>query len=330
MSLRLIEIYHKRAQAEELGFLLQDISFIEIWHDHLPDETTITKILLNSEDVDAVVSTLNNFYSKSGGFRLVILPVEATIPRIEKEEPEKKKKDSERISIEELYQKIEKNANLNFRYFIMAILASLVASIGLVKNDVAIIIGSMVIAPLMGPHIALSFSTALADKKLAFKTIPTIITGISIAIAIGFIGGKILNFNPFSSQLASRANVGYYDIILALASGIAGVYATVKGFQEALVGVMVAVALLPPLVATGIFAGGGYSVSALSAFILFLVNSICINLSGVLTFFFSGIKPIYWWEEKKAKKAVAISVLIWLSLLIFVAGLIYIEKIFLK
>ncbi len=233
MSLRLIELHHKKGHADEIDFLLKDTPLIDTWHDHLPDGGTTTKILLKSEDIDGVISIIKNFYSDNEGFRIVILPVEATIPRIEEEE----KKDTDRISVEELYQKIEKGSTISSRYLIMTVLASMVASIGLLKNDIAIIIGSMVISPLMGPHMGLSLSTVLADRKLALKTLPTFFAGLSITIIIGLLSGFVVNFDPLSYQLASRSNVSHYYIILALASGVAGAYATVKGVQEALVGV---------------------------------------------------------------------------------------------
>ncbi|MCD6489534.1 MAG: TIGR00341 family protein [Thermodesulfobacterium sp.] len=332
MSLRLIELYHRKGETEEIDFLFNEIPRINIWHDHLPDDTVITKILLKSEYIDEVISIINRFFSRKEDYRLVVLPVEATIPRIEeKEEKEKKeekeeKKDTGRISVEELYQKIEIGSTISSRYLIMTVLASLVAAIGLLKNDVAIIIGSMVIAPLMGPYMGLSLSTVLADKKLALKTLPAFLSGIIIPILIGLISGLIMDFDPLSYQLASRSDVSHYYILLALASGVAGTYATTKGVQEALVGVMVAVALLPPLVAAGIFAGGGYTIDALGTLILFGVNAVCINLSGVITFYLEGIKPIYWWETEKAKKAVAISIFLWLLMLAFLVLLIYFEQ----
>ncbi len=331
MSLRLIELHHKKGQTDEIDFLLKDIPLIDTWHDHLPDGATTTRILLKSEDIDQVVSIINSFYSEREDFRLVILPVEATIPRIEEEkkeekDEEEKRKDTGRISVEELYQKIEKGSIISSRYLIMTALASVVAAIGLLKNDMAIIIGSMVIAPLMGPHMGLSLSTVLADTKLALKTLPTFFSGLVIAILIGLISGIIMDFDPHSYQLASRSDVGHYYIILALASGVAGVYATTKGVQEALVGVMVAVALLPPLVASGIFAGGGYLIDAMGALILFSVNVVCINLSGVLAFFLTGVRPIHWWEAEKAKKAVIVSVSLWLVMLVLVVLLIYVEQ----
>jgi uncharacterized membrane protein len=74
---------------------------------------------------------------------------------------------------------------------------------------------------------------------------------------------------------------------------------------------MVAVALLPPLVAFGILAGAGHWELALGSFLLFVVNLICVNLAGVLTFILQGIRPLNWWETKKAQKATSVAVFFW-------------------
>jgi uncharacterized hydrophobic protein (TIGR00341 family) len=194
----------------------------------------------------------------------VILAVEATLPR--PEEPEKEDKEDKtrqektpkRISLEELYQKMTALSVLSNKVFVMSAVASFVAAIGLLKNDVAIIIGSMVIAPLLGPNMALSLATTLADVKLAKQAAITNLTGFLLVLSIGIVMGIFMTVNPEIPQIASRSNVSHFYIFLALASGIAGAYSITKGVAEAFVGVMVAVAILPPLVAAGLLFGGMY------------------------------------------------------------------------
>jgi uncharacterized membrane protein len=81
------------------------------------------------------------------------------------------------------------------------------------------------------------------------------------------------------------------------------------------VGVMVSVALLPPLTAFGMLLGAGEGKKATAALGLFLVNIICVNLAGVATFLFQGIRPATWWEEGRARKATRLAMLIWALLL---------------
>jgi uncharacterized hydrophobic protein (TIGR00341 family) len=113
----------------------------------------------------------------------------------------------------------------------------------------------------------------------------------------------------------SRTQVVPGEIVVALASGCAGALAFTTGVSAALVGVMVAVALLPPLVAFGLLLGGGEPALAMGALSLFLVNLICVNLAGVTTFLVQGIRPATWWEKDRAVKATRIAIGLWAALL---------------
>jgi uncharacterized hydrophobic protein (TIGR00341 family) len=220
----------------------------------------------------------------------VILSVEATLPRPEsaekeiKEENIHKEKSRKRISIEELYQRMTGLSVISKKFIVMTTVASFVAAIGLLKDDVAVIIGSMVIAPLLGPNISLSLATTLADVKLAKRAAITNLTGFLLVLTIGVVMGVFMTVDPEISQIATRSDVSHFYIFLALAAGVAGAYSITTGVAEAFVGVMVAVALLPPLVAGGLLFGGKYWFEGAEAILLCFVNIVCINLSGVITF----------------------------------------------
>ena len=333
MSLRLIEIYHKEGQSEEIELMLNETPHLQIWHDDLQQGATITKVLLDGKEIDPVLEILQGFYKNHDSLRVVILPVEATIPRPEEPDEEKEKnknqqerRSPERISIEELYQKMTAFAGVSRKFMVMAMLASFVAAIGLLKNDAAVIIGSMVIAPLLSPNMALSLATTLADSKLASRAIRTNIIGFFLVLSIGMLMGFFLDADPTIPQIASRSDISHLYIFLALAAGVAGAYSMTTGVAEALVGVMVAVALLPPLVAAGLLFGGKYMAEGMGALLLFFVNVVCVNLSGVITFALQGIRPQRWWEAQKARQAVKKSILLWIILLILLAILIFIEN----
>jgi uncharacterized membrane protein len=121
--------------------------------------------------------------------------------------------------------------------------------------------------------------------------------------------------------MASRAKVQLGDIVVALASGSAGALAFTTGVSATLIGVMVAVALLPPLVTFGLLLGGGHTVLAMGALSLFLVNLICVNLAGVTTFLVQGIHPATWWEKDRAAKATRIAIVLWVALLAVLVGM---------
>lgn len=117
-----------------------------------------------------------------------------------------------------------------------------------------------------------------------------------------------MQVDPILPEMASRTRVCVGVIAVALASGSAGALAFTTGVSATLIGVMVAVALLPPLVASGLMLGGGHLTLATGAFSLFLVNLICVNLAGVTTFLLQDIKPTSWWEKDRAVKATRIAI----------------------
>ena len=127
------------------------------------------------------------------------------------------------------------------------VLSTLVAAIGLVRGDIAVIIGAMVIAPLLGPNVALALAVTLGDGTLAVRALKTIAAGVATAAVVSVLMGVILPVDPSVPEIASRTDASFSDLALALAAGSAGALAFTTGIPTALIGVMVAVALLPPL-----------------------------------------------------------------------------------
>jgi len=245
---------------------------------------------------------------------VILFSVEATSPPVEEvpppspaenagAPPQEKKAISSRVSREELYNDVAEGAELSVVNVVMVILSTVVCAVGLIRANVAVIVGAMVIAPLLGPIVALALGTTLGDFRLVTRSLKTSGIGISIAFLVSLFAGMILAVDPYNPEIFTRTHVGVSDVILALAAGSAGALAYTTGIPASLVGVMVAVALLPPLATAGLLAGSGYGKMAVGAAVLVITNVTCINLAGVLTFLLQRVRPRTWWEEKKAKKA---------------------------
>ena len=335
MALRLIELFLPEKPAGKVEHLLDEKQMLGIWREPLGDDRVLVRVLLRAEDAEEAMDSFDKHFYTSEGFRMMLLPVEATLPRPEpreepKEEmienlPEEKPK-PQRISREELYADIEDSAKLSKVFVVMVLLSSIVAAIGLLHNNVTVVIGAMVIAPLLGPNVALSLATTLGDRELATRALKTNAVGIIAGFSLALLMGLVFGARPDIPEIASRTRVELVDIVLALASGCAGALAFTAGAPAAVIGVMVAVALLPPLVVVGILLGGGFAYSAVGALLLLLTNLICVNIAGVVTFLIQGIRPITWWEEDRAKKATRISLITWLLLLSALVGVILLSQ----
>lgn len=327
MALRLIEMVLREKDGAEVSELLNEHQVIEHRQIRLPDGEVLVRILLDAEQSEAVLDLLEKHYTSKEGNRVVILGVEATLPRAEPEpaaapgQPPEVKPPG-RIGREELYEDIKDAARCTRIYLSMAALSTIVASVGLYYNSVAIIIGAMVIAPLLGPSMASALGTALGDLSLLRRALLTGLAGIATVMALSVVLGALMHVDPALPEVASRTRAGVGDIAVALASGCAGALAFTTGVSATLIGVMVAVALLPPLVTFGLLLGGGQPALAMGALSLFLVNLFCVNLAGVTTFLVQGIRPAIWWEKNRATKATRIAIALWTVLLALLVGLI--------
>ncbi len=328
MALRLIEMVLPEKDGTEVRELLKEHKVLEHRQVRLPDAEVLVRILLDAEQSEGVLDLLKPRFTAVEGNRVVILPVEATLPRAAPEpaaepgQPTPQEKTPERIGREELYEDIKDAARCSRVYLAMVLLSTIVAAVGLYYNSVAIIIGAMVIAPLLGPNVALSLATTLGDLSLLRRAFLTALAGIATTMVLSVIIGMLVQVNPTSPEMASRNAVGLGDIAVALASGCAGALAFTTGVSTTLIGVMVAVALLPPLVASGLLLGGGHPTLAVGSLSLFLMNLICINLAGVVTFLVQGIRPAVWWEKDRAVKATRIAIVLWAALLATLVGMI--------
>jgi uncharacterized hydrophobic protein (TIGR00341 family) len=231
------------------------------------------------------------------------------------DEEAKDQANSTRISREELYQTIAQGAQLSNVYLVTVVLSTVVAAVGLLRGNVAVIIGAMVIAPLLGPNVALALASTLGDLSLALRSVKTLLAGIATAAVLSLGIGLVATVDPQSPEMFSRTQVNVGDIMLALAAGSAGALAFTTGIPAAVIGVMVAVALLPPLAVAGLLVGAGEFTLAGGAVMLFLINVACVNLAGVATFLAQKIRPREWWEADAAERAARIALALWIATL---------------
>ena len=337
MALRLIQIFLPAQQREHFLTLISNYSIQETWEEQLSEYRILIQMLASAVETEELLDEVQRAFGHVQGFRILLLPVEASIPRLDETNSADAEVDQtdvlktagkggSRISREELYADIEGATRLSWIFIVMIILSSVVATIGILRGNVAIVIGAMVIAPLLGPNVALSLATTLGDKSLARRSVSTAASGVMVSLFFAAMVGILFQVDPTISEIISRTVVGPGDILLALAAGSAAVLAFTSGVPTALIGVMVAVALLPPLVTLGMLVGSGFWKEALGALLLLLTNLICINLAGVVTFLLQGVRPRTWWEAKQAKKATRDAILIWATLLILLGLVIILAR----
>ena len=288
----------------------------------------LIRILVSDEDRQSVLDALQGLLGETS--KILVLSLEAVLPRKEPDPSDKETNEAVTTTREELYSEIEKNARLDSTYLLLVFLSTVVVAIGLIEDNVAVVIGAMVIAPLLGPNIALALGAALGDMPLMWKAIKTTLAGIALALFLSVILGIFYPLNLDSHELMARTDVGLDSVVLALASGAAAVISLTTGLASVLVGVMVAVALLPPTATLGIMLGSGQVKLAVGAALLLAVNIVCVNLAAKIVFWIRGVKPRSWLEKQKANQSMVTYLVIWVLSLTFLLVVIFIRKGLLK
>ena len=191
----------------------------------------------------------------------------------------------------------------SFSFHFMLSLSTIIATLGLLSNSAAVIIGAMIVAPLMGPIIGMAYSTAMGNRKLLRRSSFTVFKGILLTIVVSWIVASIIGLDTVDTEILSRIKPTLIDFGIAMAAGAAGAFAnTRRSISSAIPGVAIAVALVPPLSVVGIGMAQGSGNIALGALLLFLTNLICIIFFGSLVFLFQSYGNI-----ERAKKGLALS-----------------------
>lgn len=307
MAVRLVVIFLPEVEAGRLEQILP-LHSRRHWRETVPGGQEKFSCLVQQRYTERLLDDLERSFGTIPSFTAYVTLIEAVVPPIEEtattELPAARGLahltrlerffSRDRNSTDELYDDIYETLRLRPSYLLTVALSSLIAGLGMRSGQTAVVIGAMIIAPLLGPTMGMALAATLGDWKLGRMAALTLVIGCALAILVGLLIGVIAVIDPLLPELVSRTVVGPADIALALSSGAAGVLAFSRGSSLSLVGVMIAVALVPPLSATGIYAGAGYPVVSAHALFLFSVNLVCIMVAGIVMFLLQGLQPKSW------------------------------------
>jgi uncharacterized hydrophobic protein (TIGR00341 family) len=322
--MRIVEVITDASYLDSLAGIAEHFEATDFWYGAKSEDGRRSfRLLVGDESRQGVVDALQSLLGTAHHSRIVIIPVDVTLPLPKEEEDEQgRKRKALAATREELYSEIARGAHLDSNFLLLTLLSTIVAAIGLAEDNVAVVVGAMVIAPLLGPNIALAFATSLGDRELMWRALATNLAGLGLAFALALVIGLIWPANLASQEIMSRTDVGMDAVALALASGAAAVLSLTTGLSSTLVGVMVAVALLPPTATLGLLLGSGQPSLAGGAGLLLAVNVVCILLAAMLVFLLKGVKPRTWLERSRARQSMAVYLGLWAFLLLVLVGVI--------
>lgn len=177
---------------------------------------------------------------------------------------------------------VSDGGGLTPRYAFMAVMSCGIAILGLLQSSAAVVIGAMLISPLMGPIVQLGFSLCVVDFRMMGRALLALLAGVLLALGTAMCIAWLSPLREATSEILARTQPTLFDLLVALLSGLAGGYAVITRKGEAIVGVAIATALMPPLAVVAFGLATGDLGIAGGAFFLFMTNLLAIALSVTL------------------------------------------------
>lgn len=272
----------------------------------------ILYIPVESDDVEAIVDQLRSVGVERDGYMIVtdvetIISEQFETKQNENDEPA----ENDRISRDELRTKARNLSRSTPNFLALTIISAIVATAGLLQDSAAVVVGSMVIAPLIGPAMASCVGTVINDdngalfwegvRSQAIGLVVAVLSATLFAVAYRLVLAPDLEL-LLIQQVAERAHPGLLALAVALGAGIAGALSLTSGANEALVGVMIAVALMPPAASVGLGIAYTDPRLAVGAGVLVLVNLLSINIAGIVTIWIKRYNPTHWYDAQQARR----------------------------
>jgi len=199
---------------------------------------------------------------------------------------------TEMVNHQSVVKDVVSSVERSWIYYLMLVMAGLIALIGLLTNSVAVVIGAMLISPLMAPIISSGLALTIVDLPLARRAFRTIAISVALTIVVSALVTVVSPLKEPTAEILARVRPNIYDLFVAVFSGISGAVAlcTKRNYLITATGVAVATAVIPPLSVVGYSLGTGQWMLALGGFLLFFTNFVAIVITSDLVFFTMGFR----------------------------------------
>lgn len=188
---------------------------------------------------------------------------------------------------------VEADGVLSARFVFMTVMSCAIAMLGLLLSSPAVVIGAMLISPLMGPIMLMGFSLCVLDYDEMRRSLISMAVGIVAALAISIIIVSASPLREATPEILARVKPNFFDLMVAIFSGLAGGYSVIHRKGATIVGVAIATALMPPLAVTGFGIATWNMVIAGGAFFLFTTNLLAIALSVTVLAWLHGFATVH-------------------------------------
>lgn len=295
--------------------------------------TAVAYFPLPTNAVEPILEELREVGLDREAYTVVLSAETVVSERFEqlKESYAEKEESEERIARQELEARAEELASSLPTYVVMTVVSAIIATAGLLLDSPATVVGSMVIAPLIGPAMAAAVGSVIDDTDLFRRgavlqllgVVLSIVAATAFAIFVQTTNLVPPGLDPLAlSEVEERLSPNFLSLAVAIGAGVAGAVSLMTGISAALVGVMIAVALIPPAATVGIGIAYGEPSLALGSAVLVAVNVLSINLAALVVLWYSGYRPQQFFQRDQARVAT-------LKRVVFLVGAIALLSLFL-
>ncbi|WP_222918280.1 DUF389 domain-containing protein [Natrinema sp. SYSU A 869] len=304
--MRLVQVFVPEAVRGDALRVLEseDLDYVRTDENSNEDNGELVTFPIPTQAVDHVLTSLREVGIEDDF--IVVSSIEtARTPRIEKLEERyvNGREEDDSIAREEIRTRALNMMPGRVTYYAMTVLSALVATAGLLLDSPAIVVGSMVIAPQVSAALTSTVGLVLDDRTMVRDGLSSLAIGLGVAILSAFAFAWVVRFSgavPSTiditaiAQVQNRISPGLLAIVVGVCAGAAGAFGLATAIPVSLVGVMIAVALLPAAAAVGIGLAWGHATVTLGAFVLVAVNAASILLAGLAVFLYLGYRPEGW------------------------------------
>lgn len=302
------------------------------------DYTAVVSFPLPTNAVEPVLESLRNVGLNDTAYTVVVSAETVVSERFEEltEAYAEAEESEERIARQELETHAKELASSVPTYVVMTVVSAVIATAGLLLDSPATVVGSMVIAPLIGPAMATAVGSVIDDTDLFRRGIELQLFGVTLAVFAATVFAVLIQVtnlvppavDPLSlSEVEERLSPNFLSLVVAIGAGVAGAVSLMTGISAALVGVMIAVALIPPAATVGIGIAYGEPTLALGSGVLLAVNVLSINLAALVVLWYAGYRPENFFHRDQARAATIKRVVVLLGaiavLSLFLGGVTY-------
>jgi uncharacterized hydrophobic protein (TIGR00271 family) len=204
----------------------------------------------------------------------------------------------------ETVESVRKDINFKGHNAWILIFSIMVASVGLNANSPAVVIGAMLISPLMGPIVGVGLGTAINDGRMLRRSITNMLVMVILSVITSSIYFAITPLQEMGSELAARTEPTILDVLVAIFGGLALIVAKAKKgtISNAIAGVAIGTALMPPLCTAGYGFATGQWLKLAGALYLFFINSVFIALATFLVCKFLRFPMVKYANAKQRKR----------------------------